>query len=625
MLKKLIIFVVASALLLTACGPEPPPDRVDSGSDAEADAGDVEEDVNPGDTVDDTTDASDAEEDAGDAEDTQEDVDSCTPKTTCSSDECGTVDDGCGGTLECGECPECESAADCEAGANVNASCDNGSCAFACETDFVDIDGDLGSNGNGCECGISNGGTEICDGEDNDCDGTVDNNPEPQNCAKTDGVCAGVKTSSCDGDSYAACTASDYGADYVNSADEGLRCDGEDNNCDGTVDNPCCGSAGNATFPAPSILGNGFEPGPDFPYDTPVEPVIAPVAQGAPSQAVATVAYASASDTVTVTHINDSGNPFGQTYIRTENDLYTDVELVRTAKGYDLIFARTIREANLGGFSAIEVQQLTPSLTEDGSDAQLVYVNNDTLAQVYRALDASYYDRSVVVGASSYAGFGEPSEAFFYRIDSIDSTSKSISIDGNEEGISPATVTVSNGNLLVVTDESDDEVYGQALDQNGSPIGSLNHSTPISANPLLLSWTGGNEVAAVYESGGALSAATLNYSTPASPSPGSINSGSALGEFIAKTDWDDDQNGDAESTTLVWRASGGTELMAAEYDLSSGTLLSGPTAVLNNAGNINDVSITNDGDQALVVYQDRTGGSQVKLFRISRSGTALCN
>ena len=31
--------------------------------------------------------------------------DTCTPQDECTSDQCGEVDDGCGGTLDCGECP----------------------------------------------------------------------------------------------------------------------------------------------------------------------------------------------------------------------------------------------------------------------------------------------------------------------------------------------------------------------------------------------------------------------------------------------------------------------------------------------------------------------------------------
>jgi hypothetical protein len=617
------------ALLVAACGPSTPPENTDSGTDIEADAGDVDDDVADEDTSDasDASDTSDTSDSEGDTSDTEEDADACTPRTTCEDMECGDVDDGCGGTIDCGECPECTAPTDCTAGDNVDPSCEAGACEYACATGFVDINGDLGTDGNGCECEVTNGGTEICDGLDNDCDGTVDQNPEPQDCALTAGVCASVQTSTCDSGDYVACVPSDYGSDYVDAADEDYRCDGLDNDCDGLADNPCCGSGSNPLFPAPSIVGDSIEPSStNYPYDTQVEPAIAPAAQNAPPTAVAAVAYLSASDVVTITHVTADGNPVGTAYTRTENDFYTGIELVKTHKGYDLIFARTVREGTSGvaGFWAIEVQQLTPMLSEDGSDAQLVYDNNDTLASLFRDLDASYKDRSVVVAATSYSGFNELARAYFYRIDSIGSTAKEITIDGDGKGTGPRSVRHGTGHLLVSIDEDDNRMYGMAVDTSGNPSGSFQHSPSPTEYDVYLAWLGGNEVAAVYEESGALSTATLNFSSPSSPSPSQINSGDALGEFIAGTDWDDDQDGDAESTTLIWRDAGGSQLEAAEFDLQTGTLVDGPHAILDGAGAIDEVSLINDGKQAFVVFQDRSS-SRVKFFRMSRSGVALCD
>jgi len=74
--------------------------------------------------------------------------------------------------------------------------------------------------------------TEACDGFDNDCDGTPDNNLTGPACPLQDGVCTG-STQSCSGGTWQACDASSYGADY--EADE-ASCDGLDNDCDDQTD-----------------------------------------------------------------------------------------------------------------------------------------------------------------------------------------------------------------------------------------------------------------------------------------------------------------------------------------------------------------------------------------------------
>jgi hypothetical protein len=130
------------------------------------------------------------------------------------------------------------------------AACVQGQCVIAsCNPGYVDLDK---KSDNGCECLQTNGGKEICDGADNDCDGVIDNGFDLQNDANNCGacgvVCSGANaTSSCkNGTCALTCKAGYYDADKKVSdgceyqctptADPTEVCDGVDNDCNGLVD-----------------------------------------------------------------------------------------------------------------------------------------------------------------------------------------------------------------------------------------------------------------------------------------------------------------------------------------------------------------------------------------------------
>ncbi|MEO1219717.1 MAG: MopE-related protein, partial [Bacteroidota bacterium] len=112
------------------------------------------------------------------------------PEDNTRGEVCDGRDNDCDGVVDNADSPTLFD--DCEAvdGAFVE-GCMNGACTYACENGRVDVNGDFasGPDGDGCECVITEGGTEICDGLDNDCDGLVDNGDSaPDGCQPVEGA-----------------------------------------------------------------------------------------------------------------------------------------------------------------------------------------------------------------------------------------------------------------------------------------------------------------------------------------------------------------------------------------------------------------------------------------------------
>jgi hypothetical protein len=162
-------------------------------------------------------------------------------------DDCdGVVDDGYDLNTDLENCGACGQVCKLP---NGRSACGGGRCRIdACSPGFVDLDR---VPANGCECAVDNGGVEACDGKDNDCDGLVDEGFDLDTSLEHCGACGRVcafehAAASC---ARGACRlggcapgwvdldkVSRNGCEYACTASGDEVCDGQDNDCDGEID-----------------------------------------------------------------------------------------------------------------------------------------------------------------------------------------------------------------------------------------------------------------------------------------------------------------------------------------------------------------------------------------------------
>jgi hypothetical protein len=178
--------------------------------------------------------------------------------TTCvaAPEVCNQIDDDCDGVIDDGfelntDPANCGLCGVVCAFPNSEPTCSAGRCKLgACAAGFVDLDG---MPQNGCECQRSETGQEVCDGRDNNCDGTIDEGfdlqTDPGNCGTCGQVCkyehaaplcqrGACRMGACEPGFVDLDRSATNGCEYVCTASNGgvEVCDGVDNDCDGDID-----------------------------------------------------------------------------------------------------------------------------------------------------------------------------------------------------------------------------------------------------------------------------------------------------------------------------------------------------------------------------------------------------